>query len=105
MFAVKERHVFLYENVVFVEWRDFFESYIWIWLNWLKFYLASFHGDIHIHFYENAKANLRQELVELNGFLGLEMNFNRLDCTVHSNSQKLFKRSVSAILQNSGFHC
>ena len=65
------------------------------WTGWIRFYMTRFKGDIHLVFYETMKSDLRAELIRMREFLKAPVDCKRLWCTVTSNQQTKFKRTVS----------
>ena len=61
----------------------------------MRFYMTLFKGDIHLVFYENMKSDLRAEVIRVREFLEAPVDCMRLWCTVTSNQQNKFKRTVS----------
>jgi len=64
-------------------------------LDFYKFWLEQFNGDVHVVYYNNLKSNIAAELTEAIKWLGHEPDALRIDCTLNFPTRTYFKRKVS----------
>lgn len=62
------------------------------WLDFYRYWLLYYQGDVHVIFYNNLKEDRYNELSKAIKFLNIKANPFRLNCTVYYPKPAYFKR-------------
>ncbi|XP_067942190.1 sialate:O-sulfotransferase 1-like [Watersipora subatra] len=81
------------DGTVTKEWNKWAHDQIRNWGRCLDYWINTFNGPKVIIFYEDLILNLEEQLTTMVEFLGLELDENRLRCTIESNAQQKFHRN------------